>query len=118
MEFLTYAIQFLVAAQYLFWGLNGFLHFKSLPASDPRIDLFVEKCFQIPLLMTTVKLMQIVASIGLFLNQIPLFWTAILFPITTVISVLHLIYNKKRYEVLLPLSMPYYILVILLLIKN
>lgn len=107
-------LQWVVGAQLLFWGLNGFFHFKPIPPSDPRIEAFVTKCYKIPALMTLVKGIQVLTG-GLLLWGVPPLITAlVLLPIISVITTLHLLYNSRRLEVLAPLSLPYYILLVLL----
>lgn len=115
MKALTVALQIVVGLQYVFWGLNGFLHFKALPPSDERIQKFVERCYQTPGLMNGVKIIQILAGLLLILDTQVLAALLFLFPITTVISWLHLRYNKRKAEVLVPLSLPFYILTTLLI---
>lgn len=105
------ALRWIVGLQMIFWGLNGFFHWKQIPPSAPAIDNFTQACFESRFIMPTVKVFEIIFGAFLLINLATPLALALLSPIVFVITGLHLLHNKKGWEVLLPLSVPFMILV-------
>lgn len=111
MEYLELSLRWILGLQLLFWGLNGFFHWKQVPPSAPSINDFTDACHQVKFLLPTVKLIEIVFGSLLLVNTaVPLSLIA-LAPIIFVITGLHLLYNKRFWEVILPISVPFLVLV-------
>jgi len=110
-ENLELLLRWLLGVQLTFWGLNGFFHWRPVPPSPPVIDRFVTACFESRFIMATVKIFEIVFGLFLILNFATPMALAMLAPIIFVITGLHLIHNKRSWEVLLPISLPFLILI-------
>jgi len=113
LEWTELIFRWIFAGQILFWGLNGFFHWKAIPPSADFINEFTEACVKSGFIMPTVKIFEVVFGSLLltgFARGISLIALA---PIVFVITGLHVRHNKKAWEVLVPISLPFLILVIL-----
>lgn len=101
------SLRILFSVQMLFWGLNGFFHWITPPPSSATIDHFTEACLRTKFLMPIVKSIEVICGFLMLVNlSVPL--CLIFFaPIVMVISLLHLIHNPKSYSVLLPITLPF-----------
>lgn len=103
-------LRWILGGQLTFWGLNGFFHWRQIPPSPAAIDSFVAACIESRFIMPTVKVFEIVFGLFLILNfSVPLA-LIMLAPIVFVVTGLHLLHNKKSWQVLLPISLPFLIL--------
>lgn len=110
-EYIELVLRWALGFQLAFWGLNGFFHWKQIPPSSPAIDKFTAACFESRFIMPTVKIFEIVFGLLLLLDKATPLALVMLAPIVFVITGLHILYNKKWWEVLIPLSLPFALLV-------
>ena len=105
-------LRWILGGQLIFWGLNGFFHWRPVPPSPPALDRFVTACFETRFIMPTVKIFEIVFGLFLVLNFATPLALVMLAPIVFVITGLHLLLNtKKAWEVVLPITVPFFVLV-------
>lgn len=104
-------LRWIFGLQMVFWGLNGFFQWKQVPPSAAAIDSFTAACIQSGFIMPIVKIFEIVFGALLLANIASPLALVMLAPIIFVITALHLLYNKKSWEVLVPISLPFWILV-------
>lgn len=112
-EFFEIFLRCILGIQLTFWGLNGFFHWKPIPPSSKAIDNFTAACVESRFIMPAVKAFEIVFGIFLLANFAVPLALAMLSPIIFVITGLHALYSKKSWEVLIPISLPFVVLVIL-----
>lgn len=110
-DLIDLVFRWILGVQLLFWGLNGFFHWRQVPPSPPSMDRFVSACFESRFIMETVKIFEIIFGIFLLVNFATPLALVMLAPIIFVISGLHLLHNKRAWEVLLPISLPFFVLV-------
>jgi hypothetical protein len=106
-------LRWIFAGQMVFWGLNGFFQWLAPPPSDARIVAFTQACIDAKFVMPTVKLMEVIAGALLLCNCFSAAALLMLAPLIFVISGLHLMFNPRPWSVLLPISLPYVILLFL-----
>jgi uncharacterized membrane protein YphA (DoxX/SURF4 family) len=106
-------LRWILGLQLIFWGLNGFFHWKPIPPSAKVIDDFTAACMESRFIMPVVKVFEILFGIFLLANYAVPLALALLSPIVFVITGLHALHNKKFWEVLVPISLPFIILVAL-----
>jgi uncharacterized membrane protein YphA (DoxX/SURF4 family) len=112
-EHIELALRWILGLQLTFWGLNGFFHWRPIPPSAKAIDNFTITCIESRFIMPTVKTFEIVFGIFLLMGfAIPLA-LMMLSPIIFVITGLHSLHNKKSWEVLVPITLPFIALAIL-----
>lgn len=106
-DWIEVVCRWILGLQFVFWGLNGFFYWKQPPASAKPINDFTEACIQTKFVMPTVKIFEIVFG-ALFLIETTsrVAWIA-LAPIVFVITGLHALYNKRSWEVLGPITLPF-----------
>jgi uncharacterized membrane protein YphA (DoxX/SURF4 family) len=112
-DWIELTCRWILGLQLTFWGLNGFFHWMKIPPSDDFITRFGDLCFESKFIMPTVKIFEILFGIALLTGWGTMLSLIMLGPIVFVISGLHLFHNKKWWEVLIPISLPYLILVVL-----
>lgn len=107
MEWIEIICRWVLGLQLVFWGLNGFFHWKQIPPSAEPIDAFVEACIKTKFIMPTVKIFEITFGALLLTGS----WTFVawvaLAPVVFVVTGLHAIYNKRFWEVLVPITLPF-----------
>ena len=118
LEWTEIIFRWILGLQLVFWGLNGFFHWKEIPPSTDFINEFSDVCFRSRFILPTVKIFEIVFGALLLTGAYTLLALVALAPIIFVISGLHLLHNKKSWEVLLPITLPFLIIVILYLMKS
>jgi uncharacterized membrane protein YphA (DoxX/SURF4 family) len=99
--------------QMVFWGLNGFFHWKPIPRSEDFITRFSDLCLESRFLLPTVKVFEIFFGALLLSGSGILVSLIFLGPIVFVITGLHLFHNPKAWQVLLPITVPFLLIVIL-----
>lgn len=107
LELLEMALRWILGTQLFFWGLNGFFQWKKVPPSSEIINQFTELCIQSKFIMPTVKTVEIVGGVLLVLNLATPLALVTLAPLIFVITGLHLFHNKRWWEVIVPLSLPF-----------
>jgi len=107
MDYFELALRWILGMQLTFWGLNGFFQWKQIPPSPAAIDKFVVACIESRIIMPTVKIFEIIFGIFLLANFAVPLALVMLAPIVFVISALHVFYNKKAWEVVVPLTLPF-----------
>ncbi len=112
LEWLIIGCRWVLGLQLLFWGLNGFFQWKAIPACGAFIDRFSDICAQSKFIMPTVKTIEIVFGIALLTGYATLLSLIFLGPIIFVISGLHLLHNRRWWQVLIPITVPYLLLVL------
>lgn len=112
-EQIEFILRWVIGVQLTFWGLNGFFHWKPIPPSAEAINNFTEACIKSKFIMPTVKVFEIVFGIFLMTGFCTLLSLAALAPIIFVISGLHLCHNKKSWQVIVPITLPFLTLVVL-----
>ena len=116
MEWLELGARWILGLQFIFWGANGFFHWIAIPPSSDFIQRFGDICIESKFIMPTVKVFEIVFGVLLltgFATQIALIFLG---PIVFVICGLHFFHNPKWIPVILPILIPF--LVVLLLHEN
>lgn len=113
LEWVEIIARWILGLQMLFWGLNSFFNWKQIPPSAAPIENFVKACIETRFLMPTVKLVEILGGALLLTGYGTLLAEVVLAPLIFVICGLHLRHNPRGWTVVLPLALPY--LVILLL---
>lgn len=113
MNYLELALRWILGLQLIFWGLNGFFNWLKLPPAPPVIEGFITACIESRFIMPTVKVFEIIFGLILLSGEGTPFGLIMLAPIIFVITGLHLIHNKKAWEVLLPISLPFILLIVL-----
>ncbi|WII72588.1 hypothetical protein QJS83_01725 [Bdellovibrio sp. 22V] len=111
-EYIEIGLRWIFGFQMLFWGLNGFFHWVPIPPSPKVIDDFVAACMQTRFILPTVKIIEIVFGAFLLFNFIVPVSLLVFAPIMFVVSGLHLLHNPKWAAVLIPLSLPYLVLLV------
>lgn len=106
-------LRWTLGLQLLFWGLNGFFHWKPIPPSSDFIGRFSDLCHESRFILPTVKIFEIVFGFLLLTGSGTLLALVGLAPIIFVISGLHAFHNNKAWQVLLPITLPYLLLSIL-----
>jgi uncharacterized membrane protein YphA (DoxX/SURF4 family) len=107
--------RWILGLQLVFWGLNSIFHWRPIPPSSAAINDFTEACIKTKFIMPTVKLIEIAGGLLLLAGfHIDIALTA-LAPLIFVITGLHVLFNKKSWEVLIPITLPYLVLMIALL---
>jgi hypothetical protein len=110
MEWVELIIRYIFMLQMIFWGLNGFLHFMSIPPSSEKIDAFVKACIDVGFIMPTVKVLEIVGGLMLICSSLIPLGLSLFAPLIFVITLLHACFNPKPWGVLLSTSLPYVLL--------
>lgn len=107
-----------VGAYFIYWGLNGFFGWSKVPPNSVKFETFIGKLMKIPVLMTAVKLIEIVAG-GLIVSGFQvLAGLVLLTPIVLVIVLSHLILNFARgWRVALLVLLPFSLLIVLSLLR-
>ncbi|WP_413289155.1 hypothetical protein [Bdellovibrio sp. HCB337] len=113
LEWLEIFCRWVLGLQFLFWGLNGFFHWRPIPPSAQPINDFTEACIKTRFIMPTVKIFEIAFGALLLTGKATIVAWAALAPIVFIISGLHLLYNKKYWEVLLPITLPFLLILVL-----
>ncbi|RYZ86320.1 MAG: hypothetical protein EOP06_14700 [Proteobacteria bacterium] len=98
--------------QFLFWGLNGFFNFVSIPPSADFIDRFVRICIEAKFIMPAVKLLEIVFGFLLLTGYGTLVSLIFLGPTVFIITGLHFFWNAQWWQVVMPITVPYLIVLI------
>lgn len=113
-DWMDLGLCWVLGLQFIFWGFNGFFHWKSIPPSPPFIEHFSEACVQSKFIMPLVKILEIVGGVLLLTKYYAFLGLYLLAPIVVVISGLHWFHNqKKSWQVLLPISLPFAFLLII-----
>lgn len=112
-EHIELLLRCILGIQLTFWGLNGFFHWKQIPPSSKVIDNFTAACIESRFIMPIVKVFEIVFGIFLLANFAVPLALVMLSPIIFVITGLQALYNKKSWEVLVPISLPFAALLVL-----
>jgi uncharacterized membrane protein YphA (DoxX/SURF4 family) len=102
--------RWLFGLQFPFWGLNGFFHWKAIPPSGEVIDSFVQACIKTRFIMPVVKWLEIISGILLLVGLCIPLALAMLAPLLFVITFLHVLHNPRWWEVIVPVCLPYTIL--------
>lgn len=105
-------LRLIFGLQLVFWGLNGFGAWIKIPPSGPVIDRFVGACYETRFIMPLVKITEIIAGLFLLIGFMVSATLVMLFPIIFIITGLHLLHNTKPWSVLIPFSVPYFILLL------
>ncbi len=105
--------RFLVAANFLFFGLDGFFHFLPPPAQSAEMKKFVEAILATRIIFPTVKTIEVICGLLLFANL----WTRLalflLVPIVFGILCSQILFNlKKGYWITILTVVPYLILLV------
>lgn len=106
-------LRWILGLQLVFWGLNGFFNWKPIPRSDDFITRFADLCFESRFILTSVKWVEIIFGALLLTGSGTLISLVFLGPIVFVISGLHFFHNKKSWQVLVPITLPYVLVVIM-----
>jgi uncharacterized membrane protein YphA (DoxX/SURF4 family) len=106
-------LRWTLGLQMLFWGLNGFFNWKPIPRSDDLITRFADLCYESRFILPTVKIFEIVFGALLLTGSGTLVALIFLGPIIFVITGLHLFHNKKGWQVIFPITVPFVLLVLL-----
>lgn len=108
MAWLELIFRWILGLQLVFWGLNGFFHWKSIPPSTDFINRFSEICVQSRFIMPTVKVFEILFGFLLLTGTHTSLALIALGPIIFVVTGLHAVHNPQRsWEVVLPISLPF-----------
>ncbi|WP_413585580.1 hypothetical protein [Bdellovibrio sp. HCB274] len=111
MEIIEAACRIIFGLQMVFWGLNGFLHWVKIPPSPPNIENFVNACIETRFIMPATKIAEILLGALLIAGFAVPLTILLIAPIVFVITLLHLIHNPKPWGVVIPISLPYAIIV-------
>jgi len=111
-EWVELIFRWILGGQLLFWGLNSVFHWIAIPPSNKVIEQFTEACFKTKFIMPTVKALEIVGGLLLLSGFYTHLALLALAPLIFVITGLHLFHNKRSWEVLVPISLPYVVLLI------
>ncbi len=106
-------LRYTLGIQLIFWGLNGFFHWRQIPPSAKVIDNFTTACTDIRFIMPIVKIFEVVFGVFLLANFAVPLALVLLAPIIFVVTGLHALFSKKSWKVLVPISLPFAVLVIL-----
>lgn len=109
-EIFELVLRVVFALQMIFWGLNGFFNWFTIPAPSPIFERFVEACIEVRFLMPFVKVLEILLGISLLLNFSSSLCLALFAPLMFVITGLHAFHNPRPWGVLIPLVLPYAVL--------
>ncbi len=111
MDYIEIACRWIFGLQMVFWGLNGFFHFLPIPPSSAVITRFTEACLETKFIMPTVKVIEVLCgALLIFKVAVPL--SLISFsPIVFVITLLHLLHTPKPWPVVVPISLPFAVLI-------
>ena len=112
-EWIELVVRWMLGLQLLFWGLNGFFHWKQTPPSNDFINEFTDACLRSKFIMPVVKIFETVFGALLLTGVGTLVALIALGPIISVISGLHLFHNRRAWEVLLPITLPFLVIAIL-----
>jgi uncharacterized membrane protein YphA (DoxX/SURF4 family) len=104
--------RWLLGLQFLFWGLNGFFHWRAVPPSADFIQRFADLCGESKFIMPTVKVFEIIFGALLLSGYSTILALIFLGPIVFVITGLHLLHNRKWWEIILPISAPYLLILL------
>ena len=110
-DYIELILRWIFGLQMVFWGLNGFFRWKQVPPSAAAIDHFTAACLQSGFIMPTVKIFEVVFGTLLLANTATPLSLVMLAPIIFVITALHMLYNKRSWEVLVPIALPFWGLV-------
>lgn len=112
MDYAEIFFRWAFSVQMIFWGFNGFFQWLPVPPANPVIDRFVQACNETRFIMPTVKIFEIIFGVLLLFSvAIPLCLMAFA-PIMLVITGLHALHNPKGFQVLVPLGIPYAVLIL------
>lgn len=112
MEWIEITCRWALGLQLLFWGLNGFFHWKVIPPSSDFIAQFSDVCVKSRFIMQTVKILEVFFGAMLLSGYGTLIALIFLGPIVFVISGLHVFHNAKWWQVLVPITVPFMILLL------
>lgn len=101
-----------IGVQFLFWGLNGFFNWIKPPENGKVFSNFIDACCEIRFLMISIKSIQIISGILLTIQFYPQAGLVLLLPIVFGITLLQVFHAKNPWPVLVPLIIPFYIVLI------
>lgn len=110
--YLEVAIRWFFASQMVFWGLNGFYHWIKLKPDSEVIDNFINACIQTKFIMPTVKFIEVFFGLLLLFDFMTSGSLLVFAPVMFVITMLHVLFNQKPWQVLASYTIPYIILLI------
>lgn len=102
--------RWIFSLQMIFWGLNGFFNWINIPPSGEGVGKFVQACVDTRFIMPTVKILEIVCGILLLCNFLVILNIFIFAPIVFGITMLHVLHNPKPWGVVLPIAVPFAII--------
>jgi len=107
LEWIEIILRWILGMQFLFWGLNGFFRWKSIPPSGDFVGRFGDVCFESKFILPVVKIFEIFFGAALLTGHGTLASLIFLGPLVFVISGLHLFHNPRWWEVIVPITLPY-----------
>ncbi len=105
--FFWQAVEMGLGIQFCFWGLNGFMNWVKPPENDEIFSNFIGACYQVKYLMSSIKIIQIIAGLMLVSQFKPSIGLLLLTPIVFGISLLQIFHAKNPWPVLVPISIPF-----------
>ncbi|HEX7675470.1 MAG TPA: hypothetical protein VF412_14940 [Bdellovibrio sp.] len=102
--------RWIFSLQMIFWGLNGFFNWINIPPSGEGVGKFVQACIDTRFIMPTVKILEIVSGILLLCSFLVILNIFIFAPIVFGITMLHVLHNPKPWGVVLPIAVPFAII--------
>lgn len=80
----------------LFFGINGFTHWLTIPKGEPAFEEFIEALVKAKFILPTVKVIEILAGLMLLSNQRVTLALALLAPIIFGVAGAHLALNRTK----------------------
>ncbi|MEK2689170.1 hypothetical protein [Bdellovibrio sp. GT3] len=111
MEIIETACRVVFGLQMVFWGLNGFFNWLKIPPSPPVIERFVGACYETRFIMPTTKIAEILLGLLMIVGFAVPLTILLIAPIVFVITFLHLLHNPKPWGVVIPITLPFAIVV-------
>ncbi|QLY27511.1 hypothetical protein HW988_17585 [Bdellovibrio sp. KM01] len=111
MDIIEVVCRMIFGLQMAFWGLNGFFNWVTIPPSPPVIEKFVEACIETRFIMPTTKVIEIVSGLLLVLGIAVNLNLMLFAPIIFVITFLHLLHNPKPWGVVVPITLPFAVVI-------
>lgn len=114
LDWIEFGLRWVLGLQFIFWGLNGFFHWKAIPPGPKAIEQFSEACIQSGFIMPLVKVLEIIGGALLLTKYSAGSGLFLLAPIVVIISGLHWVHNRANSApVLVPITLPFVILIVL-----
>jgi uncharacterized membrane protein YphA (DoxX/SURF4 family) len=108
--FLIEICRYLLAGNFLLFGLDGFFHFLPPPPQEPAMQKFAQNILDAKFIFPTVKVVEVIAGLLLLSAFFVKFALIMLFPIIFGICVSQFLFNwKKGYRITVLTAVPYFV---------